>query len=111
MLPGGEKVQSGGLALSDFMYGSGACLSPCGMGGKVRMMAGGEKVKTAGWVWKTAGKQKKLVLAAGIFQGLTAFGGILFALLMRRVIDAAAAGGEKILRRICFFCQGFCFFR
>ena len=107
MLPGGEKVESGGLALPDLCTALVRCLSPA-VWVEESADDGGEekKVKTAGWVWKTAGKQKKLVLAAGIFQGLTAFGGILFALLMRRVIDAAAAGRGEDFRQNLLFLSG-----
>ncbi len=107
MLPGGEKVESGGLALPDLCTALVRCLSPA-VWVEESADDGGEekKVKTAGWVWKTAGKQKKLVLAAGIFQGLTAFGGIIFALLMRRVIDAAAAGRGEDFRQNLLFLSG-----
>ena len=57
------------------------------------------KNSTIGWLWKITGRRKLYIVALSILQMIQGGSGVLFALLMRGVIDYAVAGDTPMFWR------------
>ena len=61
------------------------------------------KNSTVSWLWKITGRRKIYIIALSILQMIQGASGVLFALLMRGVIDGAVAGDSSLFWRYVIY--------
>ena len=56
------------------------------------------------WLWKVTGKRKYYVALLMLFQALNGGSGVLYALLLRNIVDSAANGENSLFWKYCTWC-------
>ena len=58
-----------------------------------------EQESTLRWLWNVTGSRKGYILALTIIQGISGATGVLYALLLRAIVDSAVSGDPLLFRR------------